>query len=102
MCPVLNLHSSAITELPWLPFLCRSTLLPLLVMRLLLLVQGGIEVAVLIGLHSIGEAATDSRRPSGGIGAIDVVAVQLLDGIISYDLGDLRQSVIGLQNREGL
>lgn len=86
-----NLHSTAIAEFPWLPLLGGPSLLviPIPLLVLLLLVQGGIEVAVLVGLHALRQAAADASGTSCGIGPVDVVAVQLFHGFISNDLGDL-------------
>lgn len=69
---------------------------------LVLLVQGRIEVAVLVGLYALWLTAPDPRGASSRIWPIDIVAVQLLHGLVANNLRDLGQSVIGLEDGQGL
>lgn len=96
-----HLHSASIAELAWLALLRGASLFLqqlLLLLLWILLVQCGIEVAILVGLHAIGQRARDTR----GIVPINVVVLQLLHRLIAYDLRHLGQRVVGLQHGQRL
>lgn len=96
-----HLHSASIAELAWLALLCAASLFLqqlLLLLLWILLIQCGIEVAILVGLHAIGQRARDTR----GIVTINVVILQLLHRLIAYDLRHLGQRIVGLQHGQSL
>lgn len=97
-----HLHSASIAELAWLALLRGASLflqqLLLLLLLWILLIQCGIEIAILVGLHAIGQRAHDTR----GIVPINVVVLQLLHRLIAYDLRHLGQRVVGLQHGQRL
>lgn len=96
-----RLHSASIAELAWLALLRGASLFLqqlLLLLLWILLIQCRIEVAILVGLHAIGQRARDTR----GIVPINVVVLQLLHRLIAYDLRHLGQRVVGLQHGQRL
>lgn len=96
-----HLHSASIAELAWLALLRGASLFLqqlLLLLLWILLIQCRVEIAILVGLHAIGQRARDTR----GIVTINVVVLQLLHRLIAYDLRYLGQRVVGLQHGQSL
>lgn len=96
-----HLHSASIAELAWLALLRGASLFLqqlLLLLLWILLIQCRVEIAILVGLHAIGQRTRDTC----GIVTINVVVLQLLHRLIAYDLRYLGQRVVGLQHGQRL